>query len=183
MQKLTITAADLDADGVYIGTTDVTNFDGHIEIAADLGRVRFGLSLNAKGGIRALAGSGIEAGEGIEAGSGIEAGEGIKAGWGIEAGSGIKAGEGIKAGSDIEAGSGIKAGWGIKAGSRIEAGEGIKAGLSISAKFITADLRIFAGLCSWRIPNNDEMQIRAVVRRGVVAFGEVVPVVAEDGGA
>ena len=71
MEILKITAADLDKDGFYIGQADATNFAGHIEIAADLGWVRFKAALRAAGYIRALAGSGIEAGEGIEAGWGI----------------------------------------------------------------------------------------------------------------
>ena len=103
MEILKITAADLDKDGFYIGQADATNFAGHIEIAADLGWVRFKAALRAAGYIRALAGSGIKAGEGIEAG------------WGIKAGSGIKAGDGIKAGGGIEAGEGT----GIFAGLRV----------------------------------------------------------------
>ena len=114
MQTLTITAADLDQDGFYIGKTDVTDFDGHIEIAADLGLVRFRAALRTAGRIRSLSGSGIEA------------------------------------------------------------GSGIKAGLSISAKFVFARLRIFAGLCLWRIPSPEEMQIRAEVRSGTVSHGVLV---------
>ena len=87
----------------------------------------------------------------------------------IEAGSGIEAGEGI------EAGSGIKAGWGIKAGSGIEAGWGIEAGFQIYAKWISSKLRIFAGLCIWRLPTAKEQKIRAELRDGVIAFGEHVP--------
>ena len=86
----------------YIGQDDLSNFNGNLEIAENLGWVKF-TSLKISGYIFAKAGSGIEAG------GGIEAGWSIKAGWGIEAGSGIKAGWGIKAGE------GIKAGWGIKA--------------------------------------------------------------------
>ena len=79
MTTLTITAADLDAYGFYAGSADVSNYQGNIEIVADLGWVRFKASLGATGSIFAFAGSGIKAGEGIKAGSGIEAG------WGIEA--------------------------------------------------------------------------------------------------
>jgi hypothetical protein len=201
---LHITAADLDADNVYIGGADVSGYDGSIEIAADLGVVRFKASLVAKLRIRALAGSGIEAdsgikagrgieagwgikaGSGIEAGWGIKAGGGIEAGWGIKAGSGIKAGWGIKAGDGIEAGSGIKAGWGIEAGSGIKAGggikagSGIKAGFSITSKWVSARLRIFAGLCMWRAPTPEEMKIRAELRGGVIAFGVHEPMVCAD---
>ena len=132
MQTLIITRADLDDTNTYVGATDVSDFAGHIEIAADLGHVHFTGSLRAAGSVRALAGSGIKAGSGIEAGWGIEAGSGIEAGWGIEA------------------------------------------GLSVSAKFVAVRLRIFAGLCLWRQPTREEMQIRAEVRSGTVAFGEVV---------
>ncbi|UOF78274.1 hypothetical protein [Caudoviricetes sp.] len=54
----------------YIGTEDVSDFDGNIEIEGELGCVRFSGFLRAKGYIKAKAGSGIEAGEGIKAGSG-----------------------------------------------------------------------------------------------------------------
>ena len=89
---LKITKADLGADNFYVGATDVSDFDGSIEIAADLGRVRFKAWVKAKFSIRALAGSGISAGLGISAGDGISAGSGISAGDGISAGSGISAG-------------------------------------------------------------------------------------------
>ena len=97
-----VTKDQLNADNEYIGTVDLSNFDGAIEIGADLGWVKF-KALVATKYIVAKAGSGIEAG------------------WGIEAGSDIKAGWGIKAGEGIEAGWGIKAGWGIEAGLKISA--------------------------------------------------------------
>ena len=67
-----ITAAHV-RDGVYIGP-DVSAVVGNIEIAADLGWIKFAGSVVATGRVRALSGSGIEAGGGIEAGWGIEAG-------------------------------------------------------------------------------------------------------------
>ena len=70
-------------------------FEGHVEIAENLGCVKFGSGLVVTGYIYAKAGTGIKAGMGIKAGTGIKAGMGIKAGWGIEAGKGIKAGVGI----------------------------------------------------------------------------------------
>ena len=168
-----ITATDIGDDGYYAKSRDLIVTGG---LSVDVG-----VWLRVRGRIKA--------GEGIEAGSGIEAGWDIKAGWGIEAGSGIKAGEGIEAGSDIkagwgiEAGSGIKAGWDIKAGSGIEAGWGIEAGSGISAKWVGAALRIFAGLCSWRLPTEVECEIRAEVRGGTVAHGTVVaPASAKKGG-
>ena len=189
---LIITKDMLDAYNEYVGDADVTAWPGHIEISASLGVVSFKTSLAATGCIRALAGSGIKAGLGIkagwgiEAGSGIKAGEGIQAGWGIEAGlgieagEGIQAGEGIKAGEGIQAGDGIKAVWGIEAGLGIEAGEGIEAGFSIVAKHISARLRIFAGLCMWRVPDPSEMEIRGEIRSGTIAHGtHVVPAAKE----
>ena len=205
LPTLRITRADIDADGFYIGETDVSEkpFPGHIEIASNLGTVRFRFSVQASGRIVALAGSGIvadwnisagsniiadrdvTAGEGITAGSNIIAGDGIKAGrnisagGGIKAGSGIKAGDGIEAGWDIKAGEGITAGscilagWGISAGEGITAGDGILVGLTIVAKWVSARLRIFAGLCAWKIPAQAEMEISAEIRSGTVAFGVV----------
>jgi hypothetical protein len=120
------------------------------------------VSINAAGRILSLAGSGIKAGDGI------------KAGWGIEAGDGIKAGSGIEAGWGIEAGDGIEAGWGIEAGDGIEAGWGIEAGFSISSKFVSVGLRIFAGLCTWRLPAESECEIKAEIRRGLACYGRVV---------
>ena len=84
----------------YIWDTDVSDYDGNIEIDENLWYVRFN-SIKAKWYILS------------KAGSGIEAGDGIKAGWGIEAGSGIKAGDGIKAGWGIKAGLSIKCALGI----------------------------------------------------------------------
>ena len=71
-------------------------------------------------------------------------------------------------------GSGIEAGWGIEAGEGIKAGSGIEAGEGIKAKYLSIKLRIFAGLCQWRIPTPAEMEIRAEIRSGTVCFGNVV---------
>ena len=126
-------------------------FDGHIEIDGDLGRVKFAAGVWATGHIWTKAGTGIEAGWGIEAGRGIEAG------WGSEAGRGIKAGWGIEAGRGIKAGESIEAGWGIVT---------FYSG-GIFAKQITA-LRIAVGF------NITEIQtITADVRKGVVILGTV----------
>ena len=163
-----ITKDQLDADNNYIGKVDLSDFDGAIESAGYLGWVKV-KSLKAKFYILFRAGSGIKAGEGIKAGLGIKAGSGIKAGLGIKAGEGIRAGLGIKAGVGIEAGLGIKAGWGI------EAGEGIEAGFSICAKTLSCKLRIFAGLCLWRLPTKEETQVVVEkLENGQIAFGELV---------
>lgn len=74
-----------------------------------------------------------------------------------------------------KAGSGIEAGAGIKAGDGIEAGWGIEAGLSITAEWVSAGLRIFAGICSWRLPEPGEDEIRAELRGGTIGFGKHVP--------
>ena len=67
------------------------------------------------------------------------------------------------------------AGTGIKAGMGIRAGEGIEAGLSIVCKTLNAKLRIFAGLCIWRMPNAEEMQIRCErLESGEICYGELV---------
>lgn len=84
------------------------------------------------------------------------------------------AGYDIEAGYGIEAGCGIEAGDGIKAGDGIEAGCGIKAGLSIVCKWIKARLRIFAGICIWRNPTEEETTITCEeVKDGTIAFGKL----------
>ena len=60
----------------------------------------------------------------------------------------------------IAYGCGISAGGGISAGDGISAGWGISAGLTIIAKYISSKLRIFAGLCVWRRPTEEEMKIK-----------------------
>ena len=62
-----VTQDQLDSNNRYIGATDLTNFEGHIEIDPNLEYVFFA-ALKAGGRIFAKAGSGIEAGWGIEAG-------------------------------------------------------------------------------------------------------------------
>ncbi len=86
-----------------------------------------------------------------------------------------KAGTGIEAGTGIKAGEGIKAGLGIKAGEGIEAGTGIEAGLSIVCKSLSSKLRIFAGLCLWRLPKPEEKQIVCKkLLQGEICFGELI---------
>lgn len=82
METLKLTAEHFDAEKKYIGTVDVSNYPGHIEIAANLGYVKF-KKIAVMGRLVALAGTGIKAGRGIEAGEGIEAGRGIEAGLSI----------------------------------------------------------------------------------------------------
>ena len=89
MKIHTLDKTQTDESGRYIGSVDLSNWQGHIEIEPNLGTVTFD-SLKASGHIWANYGSGIKAGEGIEAGGGIKAGEGIKAGWGILCQLGLK---------------------------------------------------------------------------------------------
>ena len=81
----------------------------------------------------------------------------------------------IKAGSSIKAGGSIQAGWSIEAGESIQAGWSIEAGWSIRCKTqLTVKLRIFAGLCSWRLPKPEEMVIEcAELAQGTVCFGDL----------
>ena len=54
----------------------------------------------------------------------------------------------------------------------VQAGEGIEAGLSISCNGIVfSSLRIFAGVCGWRIPTADEQRIVCTQVNGIVAHG------------
>jgi len=62
----------------------------------------------------------------------------------------------------------------VNAGSSLEVGGSLKVGLSITAKWISCEFRIFAGLCDWKIPSPEEMRINAEVRKGIVCFGEVM---------
>ncbi|HAM56098.1 MAG TPA: hypothetical protein DCQ64_12110, partial [Candidatus Rokubacteria bacterium] len=63
LRTVQLTAADFQ-DGQYVGAHDLSGarvLDAHLEIAADLGWVRF-LRLRVRGRVRALAGTGIKAG-------------------------------------------------------------------------------------------------------------------------
>jgi hypothetical protein len=52
---------------------------------------------------------------------------------------------------------------------------GISAGEGISAKTISSKLRIFAGVCRWRIPTGIDIQIRVEkVIEGQICYGELV---------
>lgn len=177
MNTLKLTAKDFKKSDSYwsdyIGEVDVTDYDGHIEIDANLGWVRFAQSIRADGRILALAGTGIEAGMFIEAGWSIKAGTSIKAGMDIKAGgnikarTSIKAGWGIKARGNIEAGTSIEAGESIEAGGGIKTETGIKAGLSITCKLsLVATATIFAGVCYWRRADESEKTITCAKLEG-----------------
>jgi UDP-3-O-[3-hydroxymyristoyl] glucosamine N-acyltransferase len=198
-----ITKADLDENNFYKESALV--FEGSIKIEPNLGCVRFHKNIYLNGYILTKAGSGIEAGSNIKTGLGIKSGGGIKAGWDIEAGSSIEAvssieagwdiesGGSIKASGDIESGGSIEAGWSIKSGGNIKSGGSIKAsgsieagssikavssiesGLSIVCKTLSARLRIFAGLCVWRLPDIEEKQIVCEeLQSGEICYGQLV---------
>jgi hypothetical protein len=59
---------------------------------------------------------------------------------------------------------------------RDQAGEGIKAGWGIVCKAsLRSGLRIFAGLCLWRLPKPEESRVECKrLEAGQVAFGELV---------
>ena len=165
METLKLTAKDFKQSTSYwkdyIGTTDVSDFQWHIEIDPNLGYCRFE-KIKVSGKLTALAGSWIEAGEWIEAGWWIKAGWLIKAGWWIEAGEWIEAGWWIKAGEWIEAG------WWIKAGSWIEACLYITCRLSLSFSY-----KIFAWICYWKNIEESEKTITCwkLEGTGVVEYG------------
>lgn len=92
----------------------------------------------------------------------------------IEAGLGLVWFERIVSAGRIVAlaGSGIEAGLGIKAGWDIEAGLGITC-----KKQLSSELRIFAGLCLWRKPKEEELKITCgILVKGDICFGELVEI-------
>jgi hypothetical protein len=149
MNTLLITADHI-KNGLYVGP-DLSDFDGNVEFAADLGWVKIDAAIRVSGCLV------------------------IKAGTSIEAGDLIKAGGLIKAGDWIEAGDRIEAGDWIEAGGWIEAKKGISAGLWIAAKTVSANLKIFVGICVWRETLPEERQLRAKLLNGELAHGEYCP--------
>lgn len=86
----------------------------------------------------------------------------------IEAGGSIEAGRSIKAGSYIEADDFIEA------GGSINVDWGIRAGLSITAKWLSAGYKIFAGICTWKNVDIDDMQINVEeIKCGEIAYGKL----------
>lgn len=47
-------------------------------------------------------------------------------------------------------------------------------GQCVDAKWLDTPLRIFAGMCSWRIPGEADQKISAKLRSGIVAQGNLV---------
>ena len=59
----------------------------------------------------------------------------------------------------------------------VSAGSGISAGRGISAKLeIKCNLRIFAGICNWRFPTKQEMEIRCgeFGSEGMICYGNLI---------
>jgi len=51
---------------------------------------------------------------------------------------------------------------------------GIQAGLTITCTILTAKFRIFAGLCIWKIPKEEETEIRCEkLESGSIFFGKL----------
>ena len=86
MNTLTLTDADFDSNGIYIGKTNLSNFDGNLKIEASY--ARFLESVKVTGYIEA--GDCIEAGGSIEAGSYIRVDGYIKVDGYIETGGSIE---------------------------------------------------------------------------------------------
>jgi hypothetical protein len=176
MKTLTLTSFDFDSNGIYIGKTDLSNFDGNLKI--EIGYAYFPKLVIVTGSIEAS--DSIEAGGYIEAGGSIKADGYIKASYYIKAGGSIKAdgfieaSYSIEASDSIEAGGYIKAGGSIKTDGYIKAGYSIEAGLNIVCKKLSTNLRIFAGVCTWKTPNDDEMMITCEeLVKGIVCFGQL----------
>jgi UDP-3-O-[3-hydroxymyristoyl] glucosamine N-acyltransferase len=194
MNTLTLTDADFDSTGIYIGKTDITSFNGNLKIEANYARflkfvkvtgfieadgyiaadgyIEAGSYIEARGSSKA--GYFIKAGRYIAVDGYIEAGDSIEAGNSIKAGDSIKAGSYIEAAGYIEAGSYIEAGNSIKSGGYIKAGNSIKADLTITCKELSAKWRIFAGVCTWKVPEESETLITCQkLINGTVAYGKL----------
>jgi len=104
----------------------------------------------------------------------IKADGSIHAGSSIQADGFIQADGSIQATGSIQAGEYIQAGSYIEAGSSIQAGSCIQAGLYITCKELSAILRIFAGLCLWKIPDDSETLITCEkLISGTVSYGRI----------
>jgi len=85
MNTLTLTDADFDSNGTYVGKTDLSNFDGNLKIEANY--AHFLESVKVTGYIEA---GSIEAGDSIEAGGYIRVDGYIKVDGYIETGGSIE---------------------------------------------------------------------------------------------
>ena len=149
MDTLKITKADLNERNEY-AVADSLEFRGSVEVEANLGVVRIRGRAIVVGALSVNAGSSLEVGGSLKVGSSLEVG------------------------GSLEVGSSLEVGWSLEVGESLEVGGSLKVGLSITAKWISCEFRIFAGLCDWKIPSPEEMRINAEVRKGIVCFGEVM---------
>lgn len=182
----------------YVGHHNIADLHANIVFPENIGYVAFPL-LRCTGSVQAPSGTGllvrdelrvgsfVSVAWNIQAGGKITISGDLSAGWAllggdaIEARGKIKAGTSIKAGGTLRAGQGIEAGAGIRSeskivsGGAITAGEGVEAGLSIECSdTLEAGLRIFAGVCLWKEPLEEEKKIScAKLVRGTVAFGRL----------
>ena len=155
MDTLKITKADLNERNEY-AVADSLEFRGSVEVEANLGVVR-------------IRGRAIVVGAlSVNAGSSLEVGGSLKVGSSLEVGGSLEVGSSLEVGWSLEVGESLEVGWSLKVGGSL------KVGLSITAKWISCEFRIFAGLCDWKIPSPEEMRINAEVRKGIVCFGEVM---------
>lgn len=181
-----ITAEHIDEDCKYIGP-DISDYDGNIEIAGNLGDVEVS-NIICSGFIHVKTGSSLNARGWIDAGGYIDANDSIKAEKWIKSGNSIKAekwivsGNWIRANGYISAGGSIMAGRWIESRSRIEAGKWICAGTDIHAHLsitckeeLRSGGRIFAGVCPWIDVDKEDMRIICgSFEGGVIAFGELI---------
>jgi len=86
MNTLTLTDADFDSNGTYVGKTNLSNFDGNLKIEANC--ARFLESVKVTGYIKAR--GSIEAGDSIEAGEYIKVDGYIRVDGYIETGGSIE---------------------------------------------------------------------------------------------
>jgi len=188
MKILTLTSADF-RDGQYVKNSGLLNFDGHVEIAANLGVIRLNKilvkgrlvikegtfletdwSITAGGSI--VSDGSIKSGGFIDSGRELTAGGSILAEWYIDSVGSIKVGGTITVGGSINSGGRITAGGSITAGGRITAdlaiysggsiasGEGISAALSIECRHILKfKYHCFAGICTWEKIDADDKKI------------------------
>jgi hypothetical protein len=141
--------------------------------------IQSGLDIQSKNAL--IAGQSISATGFIKVGMFIEAGGDIVSGSYIEAGTFIFSPSNIIASSHIKSGSRIQTPLGkIQAGTFIEAEWNIEAGKIIVAQSVSTGTRIFAGMCFHMIPKPEDMEIRAKLIKGVVAYGTLVEPKSED---
>ena len=188
MKTYTITKEDINCNREFVAC-DLSNYDGNIICEMNLGIIKF-KNIFATGFIYFQAGSGIEsensaiAGKSLEVCSGIEVEKNIYAKRSIKSRGTMTAKEGsilsdtlidttgaLIAGKDIVGKKGIRADFEIEAGNKIKSGKSLHSGLWIKSKKIYVKQRIFAGLCSWKKPTDEEKTIHGEIKEGTVEYG------------